>query len=268
MSGQGRCRAWAAGLAVGLVLFAAPLRAADSVTALGRLEPGDGVVRVAGPSSGSSVVAALEVEEGDFVEAGQRLAILDRHAVESAAAEQRRAELARTDQQLVRLRGLREKSASSRAKVEDAEADRRVAQAALDTAHARLAMEEIRAPIAGQVLEIHARPGERIGPDGFLALGETRRMMTVAEVYETDVAGVERGQRARITSPAFPEPVPGVVDRVGLWIGRQDVLDTDPVAKIDSRVVEVRIRLEPENPEVAALLASLTHLQVEVEIQR
>ncbi len=188
--------------------------------------------------------------------------------MERATVEQRRAELERIDQQRVRLHGLRERSASSRADVEDAEAERRVAEAALEVARARLAMEEIRSPVAGQVLQIHARPGERIGADGFLALGETRRMLTVAEVYETDVAGLEPGQRARISSPALPERVPGVVDRVGLWIGRQDILDTDPVARIDSRVVEVRIRLEPETPELAKLVASLTPLQVEVEVER
>lgn len=259
-------------LALSLLLFSAcisaPLQAAESVTALGRLEPGEGVIRVAGPSSGGAVVAALDVEEGEIVEAGQRLATLDRHGVERAAVTQRRAELARIDQRLNRLRGLREENALSRAQVEDAEADRRVAQAALEAARARLTMEEIRAPIGGQVLEIHARPGERIGAEGFLALGETRRMMTVAEVYETDIAGVRPGQRAWITSPALPSAVPGVVDRVGLWIGRQDVLDTDPVAKIDSRVVEVRVRLEPEGAELAALVASLTNLQVQVEIER
>ena len=198
------------GLVLGTTAFASPLQALESVTALGRLEPGDGVVSVTGPSSGSVVVASLEIEEGDFVAAGQRLAVLDGHKVGHAAVEQRRAELARIDQQLARLRGLRERSISSRADVEDLEADRRVALAGLDAALAELALEEIRAPIAGQVLEIHARPGERIGPEGLLALGETRRMMTVAEVYETDLVGIARGQRAHITSPALPEPVPGV----------------------------------------------------------
>ncbi|MGI9592521.1 MAG: HlyD family efflux transporter periplasmic adaptor subunit [Myxococcota bacterium] len=268
MSGNRIGRALTVGLVLGTLSFAGPLRAAETVTALGRLEPGDGVVEVTGPSTGSAVVASLAVEEGDFVEAGQRLAILDGYKVGRATVEQRRAELALIDQQLARLRSLRERSISSRAEVEDLEADRRVAGAAHDAALAELALEEIRAPIAGQVLEIHARPGERIGREGLLALGETRRMMTVAEVYETDSLGVERGQLARITSPALPEPVPGVVERVGLQIGRQGILDTDPVAKIDSRVVEVRIRLEPESPELAALVASLTNLQVDVEIER
>src|SRR5947208_3454539 len=47
------------------------------VTALGRLEPKDGIIRVAGPSRPSVVIAKLVVEEGDRVEAGQPIAVLD-----------------------------------------------------------------------------------------------------------------------------------------------------------------------------------------------
>ena len=47
------------------------------VTALGRLEPRDGLVRLAGPSEPSVVIAELLVDEGDRVEAGQVVARLD-----------------------------------------------------------------------------------------------------------------------------------------------------------------------------------------------
>jgi multidrug efflux pump subunit AcrA (membrane-fusion protein) len=42
-----------------------------AVTAIGRLEPKDGVRRVAGPSRPSVVIAKLLVEEGEHVTAGQ-----------------------------------------------------------------------------------------------------------------------------------------------------------------------------------------------------
>ena len=51
------------------------------------------------------------------------------------------------------------------------------------------------------------------------------------------------------------------MERIGLKIGKMDVLSTDPAAKIDARVVEVEIRLDQ-----AADAASLTYLQVHVEI--
>src|SRR5687768_144467 len=67
---------------------AAPRQAQTArVTALGRLRPGRGVVRVAGPSQAAVVVGKLLVEEGDSVERGQPIALLDNHATQRAAAE-------------------------------------------------------------------------------------------------------------------------------------------------------------------------------------
>jgi HlyD family secretion protein len=53
------------------------------------------------------------------------------------------------------------------------------------------------------------------------------------------------------------------VDHIGLQIGKKDVLDTDPAADTDARVVEVKIRLDPEASQV---VAGLTYLQVNVKI--
>ena len=46
----------------------------------------------------------------------------------------------------------------------------------------------VRTPIAGEVLEVNARPGEVVGPNGIVELGDLSRMIVVAEVYATDVA--------------------------------------------------------------------------------
>ena len=45
-------------------------------------------------------------------------------------------------------------------------------------------------------------------------------------------------------------------------IGKQDVIDTDPIARTDARVVEVRVKLDD-----SAKAAGLSNLQVEVAIQ-
>ena len=84
----------------------------------------------------------------------------------------------------------------------------------------------------------------------------------MTEVYETEIHRVRAGQRATITSPALPASARGEVERIGLKIGKLDVLDTDPVATTDARVVEVHIRLDGEVD-----VSRLTNLQVEVEIQ-
>ncbi len=132
----------------------------------------------------------------------------------------------------------------------------------LKLAEARLERTMIRAPQNGQVLKIFSRSGEAIGDDGILQLGNTAQMYAVAEVYETDVPRVKVGQAATISSPALEQPIPGKVAHVGLLVAKNDVLDTDPAAKTDVRVVEVKIRLDDSQP-----VAGLTNLQVEVAIE-
>lgn len=245
--------------------FAAPTGTADEggpIAALGRIEPRDGVVRLAGPSRPVVVISELRVEEGDRVEQGQVLAVLDDHRSSQARVAEAEAVLERAEQEATRSGKLRAGAAASIAKQEDAEMAVKIARAGLEVARAELDRSLVRAPFAGQVLAVHARAGERIGPDGLLELGRTDEMFVVAEVYETDVHKVAAGQRAIMTSPALPEPLTGQVDQVGLRIGKMDVLGTDPVAKTDARVVEVEIRLDDP-----AAAARLTNLQVKVKIQ-
>jgi HlyD family secretion protein len=137
----------------------------------------------------------------------------------------------------------------------------KAAQAAVNAADAMMVLSTVVAPQKGQVLYVHARPGERIGVEGVVELGRTDKMYAVAEVYETDIIHVKPGQKARILSPALPEPVTGTVENIGLKVGKMDVLGMDPVAQADARVIEVEILLD--NPEV---VSHLTNLQVEVEI--
>lgn len=131
----------------------------------------------------------------------------------------------------------------------------------LKLAQARLDRTIITAPQSGQILKIHAHSGESIGDKGILEMGNTRQMTVLAEVYETDIAKIKVGQPATITSSAFNGSIPGTVTQVGLRIGKNDVLNTDPAANTDARVVEVRIRLQDSQK-----VAGLTNLQVDVAI--
>ncbi|AHB87668.1 ABC-type glycolipid export system membrane fusion component DevB [Thermosynechococcus sp. NK55a] len=131
----------------------------------------------------------------------------------------------------------------------------------LKLAEARLQRTIIRAPRKGRILRIHTRAGENINERGILELGNTDQMYAVAEVYETDVPRVRVGQRAEIRSSALRAPLSGRVAQVGLVVAKNDVTDTDPAAKTDARVVEVKIRLDNSEP-----VAGLTNMQVEVAI--
>ncbi|MEO0985003.1 MAG: efflux RND transporter periplasmic adaptor subunit [Cyanobacteria bacterium J06639_14] len=162
---------------------------------------------------------------------------------------------------------------NAEALVEVQMADMRLAQAQVNVdsaaqnlalAEAQLAQTIIRAPSAGQILKLYAEPGEAVTTSNpILALGNTDQMYIVAEVDETGIGDVALGQKATITSRngAFDQELTGTVEEIGLQIFKNDVLDDDPAANADARVVEVRIRVDQSE-----VIASLTNLQVDVAI--
>lgn len=131
----------------------------------------------------------------------------------------------------------------------------------LAVAKARAWESNIISPIDGQILKILIRPGTRVGDKPILKMGSIREMHAVAEIYETDIHRVSIGQRAAITSRALPKPLTGKVVKIGQMIFKNDVLRTDPAAKIDARIVEVRILIDD-----SAAVANLTNLTVDVVI--
>lgn len=146
--------------------------------------------------------------------------------------------------------------------VQQAAAGVQVAMANFQRAKADLDKAIVRAPVEGQVLKIHSDPGEVVGNEGVMDLGRTNQMYVVAEIDENFIRRVKAGQRAKITGFAFPGELTGTVDRVGLQVRKNEVLNTDPVDKTDTRVVEVKIRLDNSEP-----VAGLTNLQVKVVIE-
>ncbi|NEP51365.1 MAG: HlyD family efflux transporter periplasmic adaptor subunit [Moorea sp. SIO3C2] len=144
----------------------------------------------------------------------------------------------------------------AQAELEDAMVGVQQAQAELDLAY-------VRSPITGQILKIHTWPGEIVSDQGIVELGRTEQMYVKAEVYETDISKVRLGQRSTITSDGFPGELNGIVDEIGLQIGKKEVFSTNPVVDVDARVVEVKIRLNSEDNHK---VAGLTNLQVKVVI--
>ena len=146
-----------------------------------------------------------------------------------------------------------------------------VAQAEVDSAaeslavaNTELSQSQIRAPMAGRILKIHSYPGENVGDQGIAELGQTQRMVVVAEVDESDIQQIQIGQSAVVTSDAFASELRGTVERIGQTVSKQSVFSNQPGSNLDSRVVEVRIALSAEDSQKAA---SLTNLQVEAAIQ-
>lgn len=139
------------------------------------------------------------------------------------------------------------------------------AQARVARAQAELDLVTVRSPQDGQVLKIHIRPGELVGTQGIVSLGQTRQMVAVAEVYELDISRIRVGQTATAISKnnAFPEVLRGKVVEVGLEINKKDVLNTDPAAQFDALVVEVKALLDEAS---SRRVAGLTNLSIQVLI--
>jgi HlyD family secretion protein len=118
--------------------------------------------------------------------------------------------------------------------------------------------------MAGRILNIYSKPGEVVGEQGIAELGQTDQMQVVAEVYDSDIDQVREGQQAIVTSQSFPNQLRGIVSLIGLQVIQQEVTSGTPGENLDRKVIEVRIRLNPEDNK---RVANLTNLQVQVAIQ-
>lgn len=151
--------------------------------------------------------------------------------------------------------------------IEAAQAEVQSAIAAVQQAQAELDLTLVRAPRDGQILKVHTWEGEIIdSKNGIVSIGQTDVMYAVAEVYETDLPKIRVGQAATMTSVSggkLARSLKGKVDEIGLEVAKKDVLNTDPAASIDARVVEVKVRLDPEDSQS---VAGLTNMKLQIAI--
>lgn len=140
-----------------------------------------------------------------------------------------------------------------------ANAELRQAIAAEKEAKANFEQAFVKVPKDGVVFKINTRPGEIVSNEGIVELGEVKQMMVIAEVYQSNISKIKEGQKVRVTSNSLDGELQGKVDLIGWQIQRQNIINSDPSENIDSRVVEVRVRLDEES---SRKVAKLTNLQV------
>jgi HlyD family secretion protein len=119
------------------------------------------------------------------------------------------------------------------------------------------------------VLRVYTRPGEFISTRPILQMADLTRMVCVAEVYETDVQHVRRGQAVVIRSPSFPQvggrgELSGKVTRIGRMVSTPELRSLDPLASTARHAVEVRIELDQPG---SLRAAEFVNLQVDVVFQ-
>lgn len=163
-------------------------------------------------------VAAVSVREGDQVAAGQVLATLDPTAVDAAvlAADARALQAA---SELGRQQILLRQGWVSRARVEQAEAAARAAEADRRSARFAQAYATIRAPAAGIVLAREAEPGQTLAAGTpVLVVGEfVSGFVLRVPLPAAEVTRLARGDRATVRFPdgAAPDMSGRLVETAG-----------------------------------------------------
>jgi len=248
----------------------------EAVSALGTLLPAGDVRRLAAPTSamgGSPRLLSLAVEEGQRVKQGQLLATFDSRPklVADLAALQARiaslqVQIRLQNREIERYQSAANSGAAAMVLLEEKKDELVKLQGQLREAVAQrqglqvdLADSELRAPLAGTVLKIHSRPGERPAGDGVLELGAGDQMEAVAEVYESDINRVKLGQVVSLVSEngGFSGTLQARVIRISPQVRQRAVLSTDPTGDADARVVEVRLALDPADAGKVRDLAGL-----------
>lgn len=132
--------------------------------------------------------------------------------------------------------------AAARARLSLAEANVALAEALLDKTF-------IRSPVSGTVLRrvrIAGEPVTNMPPTPIAAIGNLHGLRVRAEVDETDVGQVVAGQRVEVTADAYPNrKFGGAVYRVSSRMGEKQVLTGRPADRVDAKVLQVLIDLDP-----------------------
>jgi HlyD family secretion protein len=254
-------------------------------------------------------LVSVSVKEGDRVQAGQQLAVLDTslesalHTAREREAEAAAAQLAlvkagsrpeevralraeddamkvseaQLERDLAREQALLAKAASTTSAVEGvqshldgARAQRRAleqrlkatesgarheeinsvqaqaeaAQQAVAVEQTRMDLHEIKSPIAGMVLDVHAKSGEILGVGApALTIADPQHPYADVFVPQGEVGGIQVGQKAEVLVDAYPEPFAGAVEN----ISRRTEFTPRYLFSARERpnlVVRVRVRIE------------------------
>ena len=194
---------------------------------------------------------ALTVREGDTVTAGQVLARIDAVEYQSRlqqAQQQADAALAQVDiaqRQFANNKALVDQGFISKtaldtslANLQGAQATHKAALAAADIARKSLDDTVLKAPIAGQISQRLAQPGERVGVDTrILEIVDLRRLELEATLAAIDTQGLQPGQTAKLRVEGAGAPVMARLARI------------NPSAQAGNRSVLIYLSIEqPQGP--------------------
>lgn len=139
-------------------------------------------------------------------------------------------------------------------------------KAAIDAINVDLEQTQLKSPIDGIVLQVLVREGERPNSSGVINVGANQLMEALIEVYESDIDRVQMGQAVDLISEngGFNGSLSGQVTLISPQVRQRRVLSTDPTGDADSRVVEVRVKLDNSS---AKKVSHLTGMKVIARFQ-
>lgn len=181
-----------------------------------------------------------------------RIELLAQNKAVSADELDRARRQADSDGNAARAADARKRAAVAGSRAEDVAASAaRLGAAEAREEQARAALERltVKAPAAGEILQIKVRPGEYVNPGGaepLLLLGDTSSLRVRMDVDERDIGKVAVGAAAFVTVDAFPrERFTGKVAQIGRRMGRKNLRTDDPTERIDTKVLEAIVDLDP-----------------------
>jgi membrane fusion protein (multidrug efflux system) len=199
---------------------------ADAVRATGQIEAIQAVQLRCGEQGR---ITALMFHEGQYVSQGQPLVKID-DAVLRAQAERAEADRDLAQQQLARVKRLREQNAAPPADLERAEAAARTANAALSLLNVQIARTTVRAPFSGVVGQRMVSLGDYVTTSTpLLTLQTVDPQRAVIEVPERHAASLKPGQTVEFSIAAEPQKK---------FAARVDFID--PVVEATNRTITVK----------------------------
>jgi membrane fusion protein (multidrug efflux system) len=199
---------------------------ADAVRATGHIEA---IQAVQLRSDEQGRITGLMFHEGQYVSQGQALVKID-DAVLRAQAERADADRDLAQQQLARVKRLREQNAAPPADLERAEANARTANAALSLLNVQIARTTVRAPFSGVVGQRMVSLGDYVTTSTpLLTLQTVDPQRAVIEVPERHAASLKPGQTVEFSVAAEPQRK---------FAARVDFID--PVVEPTNRTITVK----------------------------
>lgn len=124
------------------------------------------------------------------------------------------------------------------------------AMAGVQLARENFANSVIKSPISGEVIAKYKENGEMVQPGmAIIKIADKSKTYARAEVDESDIGWLKLNQKAIVTSDAYPDKMfPGHVTFISEAIGRREIIPDDPTKISDTKVLDVKVLLDPGHP--------------------